>query len=115
MLRQRHPRNRDNGHLDFIRSLRCAVCGDNTSVEAAHIRSANRHYGKRHTGLGEKPDDLWTLPVCSRCHRKQHSMNEVQFYQSRNIDPWKLALSLYAASGDHELAQEVIAENVRAS
>jgi hypothetical protein len=36
-------------------------------------------------------------------------MNEVQFWQDRGIDPWAMALSLYAASGDHELAQEVIA------
>lgn len=114
-MRQRIGRFSDEGHLDFIRSLPCICCGNNIETQAAHLRSPNRRWGKDITGGGRKPSDMWTLPLCGRCHSKQHSMNEVQFYQSRNIDPWKLALSLYAASGDHELAQEVIAENVRAS
>ncbi|MEH2501200.1 hypothetical protein V1290_000011 [Bradyrhizobium sp. AZCC 1578] len=107
--RQRLPRQRDEQHLDFIRSLICISCGDNTSTEAAHLRSANRLWGKDYTGKQEKPSDMWSLPLCNRCHREQHSCNEVQFWQERGINPWSLALRLYAASGNHELAQEVIA------
>lgn len=107
-MKQKTPRRHDDRHLDFIRSLPCVTCGDPTATEAAHIRSANRRWGKTHTGMQEKPDDLWTLPLCGRCHRQQHSMNEVQFYQERNLDPWKLALILYGATGNHELAHEVI-------
>jgi hypothetical protein len=107
-VRQRLPRQKDDRHLEFIRSLPCLVCMNDIETEAAHLRAANRRWGKPYTGKQEKPHDMWTLPVCGRCHRKQHTMNEVQFWQERGIDPWGTALSLYAASGDHELAQEVI-------
>lgn len=107
-MRQRLPRIHNERHLDFIRSLFCVSCGDDTSTEAAHLRSANRLWGKNITGKQEKPSDFWVLPLCGRCHREQHSMSEVQFYQDRNINPWELALKLFAASGDFELAHEVI-------
>jgi hypothetical protein len=108
-MRQRLPRQKDEQHLDFIRSLPCVCCGDDTTTEAAHLRAANRRWGKAYTGKQEKPSDMWALPLCGREHLIQHTMNEVQFWQDRGIDPWAMALSLYAASGDHELAQEVIA------
>jgi hypothetical protein len=108
-MRLRRPRIHNEQHLEFLRSLQCVVCGDNTSTEAAHVRAANRRWGKDYTGKQEKPHDYWALPLCGRCHRKQHAMNEVQFYQERNIDPWGLALRLFASSGNPELAQEVIA------
>lgn len=107
-MRQRLPRVHNERHLEFIRSLPCVVCFNDIATEAAHLRSGNRRWGKNITGGQEKPSDMWALPLCGGCHRKQHSMNEVQFYQSRNIDPWRLALSLFAASGDHELALEVM-------
>lgn len=107
-MRQRLPRVKNDNHLDFIRSLPCVVCHNDIETEAAHLRAGNRRWGKNITGKQEKPSDLWVLPLCGNCHRKQHSMNEVQFYQDRNIDPWRLSLSLFAASGDHELALEVI-------
>ena len=109
-MRQRHPRLHSEVHLDFIRGLRCVICGDNTSVEAAHLRAGNRYYGKLSTGMGEKPDDKWALPVCSKDHRRQHSGNEIQFWSNEGINPWVLALSLFAASGDHNLAEEVISQ-----
>ncbi len=109
----RRPRVKNEAHLQFIRSLFCVICGDNTSVEAAHLRAGNMDYGKRETGLGEKPSDMWVLPVCSKHHRDQHKGCERSWWHNRGIDPWRLALSLFAASGDHELAQEVIARQVQ--
>lgn len=112
-MRQRMPRVHDGAHLEFIRQLPCVSCGDDTSTEASHLRSNNLTYGKRYTGMAEKPDDRWTLPLCSKCHRTQHTMKEEHFWRNLRIDPFILALSLHAASGDHELAQHVIREQVR--
>ena len=112
-MRQRLPRVRDEQHLQFIRSLQCVRCGDDTATEAAHIRSAALEYGKRHTGMSEKPSDKFVVPLCGKCHRLQHDLNEMKFWDCAGINPFVLALSLFAASGDHELAQEVISAQVR--
>jgi hypothetical protein len=112
-MRFKHPRVKNEAHLAFIRELVCVSCGDNTSTEAAHLRSDNLEYGKRSTGMAEKPDDMWCLPLCGKCHRVQHSGNEKNFWANLGVNPHVLALSLFAASGDHELAQEVISRQVR--
>ena len=104
----KHPRRHDEAHLSFLRTLHCVVCGDNTSVEAAHLRAGNLQYGKRPAGMQEKPDDAWCIPLCSRCHRRQHQGNEVRFWTNEGINPWVVALSLYAASGDAQMADEII-------
>lgn len=107
------PRQEDGAHLAFIRTLPCVVCQNNIQTEAAHLRSDNLEFGKRSTGMQQKPSDMWTLPLCSRCHRDQHSSNEKNFWGNQGINPWVLALSLFAASGDPDLAHEVISRQVR--
>lgn len=94
-LRQRQPRERDNKHLDYIRSLPCCICGDNTSTEAAHIRTANIGLGKDDGGWG-RPSDKWTLPLCGRHHREQHDFgNELKWWASKGKDPFMLAMRLH--------------------
>jgi hypothetical protein len=93
-LRQRQPRERDNKHLDYIRSLPCCICGDDTTVEAAHIRAASIIDGKPHTGMAEKPSDKWTLPLCGEHHREQHTMRELVFWAKYKINPFVLAMKL---------------------
>src|ERR1700679_331254 len=56
----RRGRLHDEIYLDFIRSLRCWICGTLRHVEAAHC-------GLR--GLGQKCSDLETLPLCTWHHR----------------------------------------------
>lgn len=107
-MRLKRPRQNYEAHLQFVRELPCCICGDNTSVEAAHIRAGNIYYGKRSTGMGEKPSDCWVTPLCGRHHREQHSRNEVQFWCNEGIDPWVLAMNLWALSGDHEAAESVL-------
>ena len=94
MLRQREPRIKDNKHLDYIRSLPCCICGG-INTEAAHIRTANIDLGKRETGKAEKPSDKWTVPLCNKHHREQHTMNEMAFWESYWIDPFMLAITLH--------------------
>lgn len=95
-LRQREPRQRDNKRLEWLRLQPCVICGDNTSSEAAHIRTGCIEIGKSHTGMAQKPDDKWTVSLCSLHHREQHSMNEMAFWKQYEIDPFMLALTLRA-------------------
>lgn len=106
MIKQ--PRQKSDKHLDFIRSLPCLVCKDNTSTEAAHIRMSCARVGKRPVGTGEKPDDAWTIPLCGKCHRIQHSMHEVRFWNAYDLDPILTALALYRVTGNHELGCQII-------
>lgn len=92
-LRQRQPRERDERHLDFIRSQPCCICGDNTTTEAAHIRTSKIEIGKDDGGWG-RPSDKWALPLCGKHHREQHAMNEMKFWAMHGIDPFMLAISL---------------------
>ena len=112
-MRFKHPRVKNEAHLEFIRSLPCISCGNDICTEAAHVRSERMEYGKRNTGMQQKPSDMWTLPLCGDCHRRQHTGNEMNFWTNLGVNPFVLALSLFAASGDHELAQEVINRQVR--
>ena len=93
-LRQRQPREKNERYLQFIRSLPCCICGDDTTVEAAHIRSVSLEHGKRWTGMQEKSSDKWALPLCNDHHREQHTMNEMAFWKLYGINPFTLAISL---------------------
>ena len=111
--KQRRPRERDNEHLAFIRSLRCCLCGK-PNPDPAHIRSASATYGKRETGGAEKASDKWTVPLCREEHDEQHAAgNELLWWASKGIDPFALALALYACSGDDEIAQGILQSNRR--
>lgn len=107
MLRQREPRVKDEKHLRFIRSLYCCVCG-HPGTEAAHVRLGDLDRGKRPTGIGEKPSDKFSLPLCNQHHREQHSMGEGAFWTSVGIDPIALCVELHAVSGDAERAETII-------
>lgn len=108
-MRQRRPREKNNAHLAFIRTLPCIVTGM-VPVEAAHIRFGEPSLGKRPVGLGERPDDKWTLPLCADQHRRQHSMNERDYWNEVGIDPLRYALKLWEASGDYEVGVKIIAK-----
>jgi hypothetical protein len=88
----KQPRERDEKYLDYIRQQPCCICGDNTSVEAAHLRVGSLNHGKVDTGMAEKSSDKWALPLCGRHHRQQHGMNELDFWFSYGIDPFALAI-----------------------
>lgn len=100
---QRRPRIKDNIHLDYIRQLPCLICGNNTQTEAAHIRMSDPSIAKKESGIGHKPHDMFTVPLCNLHHREQHDNgNEKKWWNSKGIDPVKISLALYAESGDHE-------------
>lgn len=105
---RKRPRIENKNHLSFIRSLPCAVCGTRRNVEAAHVRMGNPLYGKPAAGMGEKPDDKFSLALCRRHHDEQHSMNEADFWMALDLDPLRLALALFDSTGDQERAEQII-------
>jgi hypothetical protein len=108
----KRPRQKDDRHLSFIRLLPCTICGDNTTVEAAHIRYPDPRAAKRQTGKGERPDDKWTIPMCGNHHRLQHEFgDEEMFWRGVGCDPIFIALALYSVSGNHELGCQIIEAN----
>ncbi len=106
-MRQRQPRQFDDAHLRFIRSLPCVICGDDVTVEAAHVRMIDPTVAKPMTGIGIKPDDMFTVPLCGLHHRDQHLNNEREWWATHGIDPVKCALALYAVSGDYERGTQI--------
>jgi len=85
---------RNATHLDFVRSLPCCVCGHRPRSEAAHVRAGTDG------GLGLKPSDRFTVPMCHDHHRIQHTIGELAFWSQRNVDPTGLAEHLWTHSGD---------------
>lgn len=107
----KRPREKNEKHLDFIRSLPCVICGNEIETQAAHLRAGNGDFGKRGTGIGEKPSDKWTLPLCGIHHDEQHNGREIMFWRSHNIDPWTLACKLWMVSGDYEAGWQILSLN----
>ena len=110
-MMQRQPRVHDEQHLAWVRGLPCLVCGNNIETEAAHIRYSDPSAGKRMVGKGEKPSDCWTVPLCGKCHRGQHSMpgGEREFWTHHaEIDPIRVAMALHINSGNQELGEQIV-------
>jgi hypothetical protein len=99
-LRQRQPRVEDRAFLAFVRRQRCRGCGVFPPVQAAHLRRACPERGKRETGAGEKPDDRWSVPLCSTCHLDGpgalHKVEEERFFARIGVDPFLVAAALFA-------------------
>lgn len=92
-VRRPNPK-RSASHLDFIRSMPCCVCGHSPRSEAAHVRAGTDG------GLGVKPSDRFTVPLCHDHHRIQHTIGELAFWSQRGVDPTALAEHLWTKSGD---------------
>lgn len=71
------PKNkpiRDPAYLKSFRDAACYACGaQDGTVVAAHIRHGLAG------GIGMKPDDSLTLPLCGGCHALQGA-SEVKFW-----------------------------------
>lgn len=88
-------------YLAWLHSLPCAVTGM-VGVEAAHLSYASPWHGHYGRGKGHKVPDRWALPLASEIHRRQHSMNEREFWQKAGINPHELALALWGIYSDFE-------------
>lgn len=95
---------RDANYLALIRKMPCLSCDQDPAGVAAHVRMTR--VGKPIAGMGLKPDDRWTLPLCQACHTDghgaQHKIGEYRFWQGIGIDPLTACERLYSASPDIE-------------
>ena len=65
---------RDRKYLDSFRGAACWACGaQDGTVVAAHIRHGMAG------GMGLKPDDSLTHPLCGKCHAEQ-GKGEFEFW-----------------------------------
>jgi hypothetical protein len=108
-LRQRQPRITNERHLALIRTLPCLICFRAAPSEAAHIRYGDPARGKLKAGVGEKPDDKWTLPLCAEHHRTgpdaQHAMGERQWWELHGIDPISICQQLYGCQSERSIEE----------
>ena len=88
---------RCTSHLQFIRGLECAikglsghVCGG--GIEAAHVRT------ETDGGMGMKPSDSFTIPLCRYAHSEQHRMGEPAFEKEYGIQMLPMAVRLWEIS-----------------
>lgn len=59
-------------------------------------------------GMMAKADDAMTVPLCSNCHRVQHSGRERAFWEFLRIDPFNAANALDYFSPDTRQMRGVI-------
>jgi hypothetical protein len=79
-------------HLRFVASHPCLICGRSPS-HAHHVRYAQSR------GLSLKVSDEFTVPLCAIHHHHIHTTGkEREWWQERNIDPLKIAGSLWQQS-----------------
>lgn len=97
-------------HLTFIRTLPCLITGVQQNIHAAHIRYGSLAHGKRQTGAGEKPSDIWTVPLHADTHlHDQHARGERVWWSEQDIDPLTIAALLWACTGDYDRGYAIIA------
>ena len=89
-------------HLGFVRQLPCVACGKAAPSEAAHVRTGTDG------GVGVKPGDRYTVPLCTVCHAKQHRIGELTFWSALRIDPINVALRLWTVSADLQAGERTV-------
>ena len=89
-------------HLAFVRQLPCVACGKAAPSEAAHVRTGTDG------GVGMKPGDRYTVPLCTVCHAKQHRIGELTFWSALRIDPVNAALRLWTVSADIRAGERTV-------
>lgn len=108
---KRATRWRSPAHTTWVRGFACCVCGSMTNIEAAHVRLGSN------TGLGQKPDDWRTVPLCAGphadidgmlgCHNRQHVIGEATFWRGASVDQEALIRELIAASPKHQEIERI--------
>jgi DNA recombination protein Rad52 len=86
-------RIRNSGHLAFVASKPCLICGRNRA-HAHHLKFAQP------TALGRKVSDEFTVPLCAVHHRELHSHGDERvWWAAHRIDALKVAEELWQSRG----------------
>lgn len=89
---------RSPSHLRWVRGHFCAIAGKNGHIcegriEAAHVRTGTDG------GMGVKPSDNWSIPLCSAAHIPiQHQVGEAEFERRYGLNMKQIAQALWAKS-----------------
>jgi hypothetical protein len=82
-------RHRDKGHLRFVGSQACLICGREPS-DPHHLRFTQPR------ALGRKVSDEYTVPLCRTHHREVHRCgNESDWWAKYNLKPLPVAETLW--------------------
>ena len=85
-------RLRDKGHLKYVASRSCLICGRQPS-EPHHLRFAQK------LAFGRKVSDEFTVPLCRLHHRELHRCrNEPLWWKTARVDPIRIARELWEAT-----------------
>ena len=103
-MRRAQARHRDESYLDKVRQCPCLNCGIDPAGQAAHVRMTRE--GKPITGMGVRPSDEHTLPLCNECHvggkESQHAIGEREFWHRLGSDPLQMCERLYRSKESPE-------------
>lgn len=92
MLLPRPARRREPGHLRYVATQPCLLCG-RTPSDAHHLKFAQPR------ALSRKVSDEFTVPLCRTHHRQLHdSGNEIAWWIDMDIDPLPIAQDLWTES-----------------
>ena len=94
--------HRQGQHLNFVRQLPCVAGGRAAPSEPAHVRTGTDG------GVGIKPGDRYTVPLCTACHAKQHRIGELSFWSALRIDPLNVAFRLWIVSADLKAGERTV-------
>ncbi|QWG14939.1 DUF968 domain-containing protein [Bradyrhizobium sediminis] len=85
-------RHRDKGHLRFVASQPCLVCG-RSPADAHHLRFTQPR------AMGRKVSDEFTVPLCRTHHRDNHRFGDEQAWWGRQaIDPVGASRQLWVST-----------------
>ena len=85
-------RIRNSGHLAFVASKPCLICGRNRA-HAHHLKFAQP------TALGRKVSDEFTVPLCSTHHRELHQHGDERvWWAAKGIDALGAAEELWRSA-----------------
>lgn len=114
----KRPRIERPQHLAFIRACPCSIPAPYhegyacVGIVAAHVRYGSARWAKVNPGVGQKPDDNWTVPLCGAMHTDspicQHNAGERRWWLHKQIDPLALAAALWINTGDMVAAHKII-------
>jgi hypothetical protein len=85
-------RHRDKGHLKFVASQPCLVCG-RSPADAHHLRFTQPR------AMGRKVSDEFTVPLCRTHHRDNHRFgDEAAWWARQAIDAVETSRRLWVST-----------------
>jgi hypothetical protein len=85
-------RHRDKGHLKFVASQPCLVCG-RSPADAHHLRFTQPR------AMGRKVSDEFAVPLCRTHHRDNHRFgDEAAWWGRQAIDPVGMSRKLWVST-----------------